>query len=260
MTKAHASPATHTVQELAQKLRRMEAARRVPGQAKKSFPEKTCPRKSCHGIYSTGIESVDRLLPGGGFREGTLVEWLGETASGVSQFALVAARPTLSGGKTLIVVDLEQTFYPPAAAGLGIDLRRLIAVRPVNLADALWAIEQSLQSPGVGVTFCRLERLGDRVFRRLQLAAERGQGLGFLIRPPSARGQPSWSDVRLSVEPVCAESSSSGRRWRIEVLRCRRGGADGQRAVLLEYDDATSVVYPASERVPASPAPKTRRA
>jgi protein ImuA len=226
--------------------------------------------------FSTGIEALDGLLPDSGFRPGTLIEWLAEAGSG-DQLALLAAQAALRSDRFLFVIDHEKTFYPPAAAALGIDLERLILVRPGKVSAAktsrpirsaskgiaesataagdetanletLWALEQTLQSRGVAVAFCRLARLEARVFRRLQLAAERGGGLGFLIRAPSARNEPSWSDVRLWVEPVSEEKSLSGRRWRVEVLRCRRGAA-GQRSIVLEFNDATHLVHPAGTGV-----------
>jgi protein ImuA len=273
---------TVTLQRLAAQLEKMEKARRhgspASGVCQQNNPGSSSPVAGLsEKAISTGIEALDRLLPDAGFREGTLVEWLAESGSG-DQLAFLVAVPALGSDRVLIVIDGEKTFYPPAAAALGIDLRRLILVRPGKAADSiprestgkttasriqtprtgalgtetLWALEQTLQSRGVAVTFCRLERLNARVFRRLQLAAERGGGLGFLIRAPSARKEPSWSDVRLWVEPVPApaptsgEISPSGRRWRVEVLRCRRGAA-GQRSILLEYNDATHTVHPACE-------------
>ena len=155
---------------------------------------------------------------------------------------LFRSLPRESAGKTVEKTTASRT-QTPRTSTLG--------------TETLWALEQTLQSRGVAVTFCRLERLNARVFRRLQLAAERGGGLGFLIRAPSARNEPSWSDVRLWVEPApvapthaaantAEEISPSGRRWRVEVLRCRRGAA-GQRSILLEYNDATHTVHPACE-------------
>jgi hypothetical protein len=220
-------------------------------------------------------------LPDAGFRAGTLIEWVAEKGS-ADQLALLAARlaledrAALGEDRVLIVIDDEESLYPPAAAALGIDLRRLILVRPGNVArrgvqaktekrpaaasvETLWALEQVLASRGVAVTFCRLEKLSARVFRRLQLSVERGGGLGFLIRPPTARGEPSWSDVRFGVETMGEGDSSSARRWRVEVLRCRRGAA-GERFALLEYDDATNTVRPIAPSAPIAPAVSTRRA
>jgi len=234
-------------------------------------------RESC-GTVSSGLEAVDRLLPDAGFRAGTLVEWVEEKGS-ADQLALLAARSALEDraafgeDRVLIVIDDEESLYPPAAAALGIDLKRLFLVRPgkrirrnaetkrpsAASVEALWALEQSLASRGVAITFCRLERLSARVFRRLQLSAERGGGLGFLIRPPTARGEPSWSDVRFGIEAMNEGDSSSARRWRVEVLRCRRGAA-GERFALLEYDDATNAVRPIAPTSPAVPVIVSRRA
>ena len=242
------------------------------------------PVRGTGNTISSGIETLDRLLPDAGFRAGTLIEWVAGKGS-ADQLALLAARAALGEERVLIVIDDEESLYPPAAAALGIDLERLIVVRPGKAArhgagaesapakraaakrskspaaasvETLWALEQALASRGVAVTFCRLQKLSARVFRRLQLSVERGGGLGFLIRPPTARGEPSWSDVRLGIEAMGEGDSSSARRWRVEVLRCRRGAA-GERFALLEYDDATNTVRPIAPTSPAT-VPKRARA
>jgi protein ImuA len=261
---------------------RVLTLRRLAGQLQKlernSHPVRDCRESDSRKTISSGLEVLDRLLPEGGFRAGTLIEWVAEKGS-ADQLALLAARAALGEDRVLIVIDDEESLYPPAAAALGFDLKRLILVRPGKPArrgtgaekqtaaekpnrpaaasvEALWALEQALGSRGVAVTFCRLQKLSARVFRRLQLSAERGGGLGFLVRPPTARGEPSWSDVRLSVEAMGEGDSSSARRWRVEVLRCRRGAA-GERFALLEYDDATNTVRPIA---PTAPAVSSRRA
>src|SRR5262245_12070603 len=89
-------------------------------------------------IFSSGAAALDRLLPGGGLRHGMLVEWLAEsTGSGAATLSLLAAREASRQGGVLVVVDPEQTFYPPAAAAWGIDLARLIVVHPRTARDAL---------------------------------------------------------------------------------------------------------------------------
>ena len=115
------------------------------------------------------------------------------------------ARRVAKGG-VLVVIDRRQTFYPPAAAAWGIDLDRLIVVHPQNARDELWAAVQALRSPAVAAMWATIDRLDSRAFRRLQLAAQAGRTLGVLVRPASARGQPSWADVTLEVES--AESVS----------------------------------------------------
>jgi hypothetical protein len=129
-----------------------------------------------------------------------LVEWLSGLAhSGAATLSLLCAREACRSGGVLVVIDRLQNFYPPAAAGWGIDLQRLVIVRPRGAREALWAAVQSLSSPAVAAVWAPLERLDSREFRQLQLAAQAGRTLGLLLRPSHVRGEPSWADVRLGV-------------------------------------------------------------
>jgi hypothetical protein len=172
--------------------------------------------------------ALDRLLGGQGPAAGALVEWLGDgEGSGAATLALAVAAELLSGGGALVVIDGSREFYPPAAAGLGIPLERTVVVQPADAGEALWALEQALRSSAVAVAFCWVEALSDRVGRRLQLAAEAGGGLGFLLRPAACRAEPSWARVRLLVGASPTPTPASGWRLRVEVLH-RRGGAAGE--------------------------------
>ena len=53
-------------------------------------------------------------------------------------------------------------------------------------------------------------------------------------------------------------SLSSNRRWRVELVRSRRGARDS--SVILELDDATGLVSPPAELVPTKAAPKSATA
>ena len=199
---------------------------------------------------SSGCVPLDRLLPEGGFRRAALAEWLsaGE-GSGATTLALAAARQACRDGGALVVLDRRREFYPPAAVRLGIEPEELIVVQAGSQADEHWALDQTLRCRGVAAVLAWPERLDGRTFRRLQLAAEEGGGLGLLIRPLVARGEPSWADVRLLVEPLPAEPLlSRKRRLRIHLLRCR-GGAAG-RSIDLEIDDETCSVHLAARLAP----------
>ena len=121
-----------------------------------------------------------------------------------------AGRPRgVSAGGTLVVVERQRQFYPPAAVWLGIAPRRLLLVHADERADHDWALNQALRCPAVAAVLAWPETLGgrldDRTFRRLQLAAEESGSLGLFIRPASVRHEPSWADVRWLVEPRPAD-------------------------------------------------------
>jgi len=205
-------------------------------------------------VISSGCPDLDHILPQGGFRPGQLIEWLSAyPGSGAFSWALQSCRMQTTGDQSekkqsIVIIDLDHTFYPPAAGGLGIDLERLVVVRPKNATDAMWALDQALRCPAVVATCATLPRLAPRDFRRLQLAAEQGNTLGHLLRPLSVRGQPSWSDLQLRVQPrgtpgttdpnigppISTARKSTARKqsrhqalrtWHLELLRCRGGRA-----------------------------------
>jgi hypothetical protein len=193
--------------------------------------------------------------------------------------ALALLARSLPADGTIVIVDPQREFYPPAAAALGIDLAHTIVVRPADDAAALWALEQTLRSRDVDAAFCRLGAINDRASRRLQLAVERGGGRGVLVRPAYFRRQPSWADARLLVAPVRSNVLPSGsrlnerylstlhsplstllhaRRLRIEILSLRGGAPGGVCEVELCHETGGVRLVPQLAR--AAPATSTRAA
>src|SRR4029453_13310771 len=164
---------------------------------------------------STGSPALDRLLPAGGLARGSLVEYLSPgSGSGTGTLALAAAREACIDGRALVVVDRSRTFYPPAAAGWGIDLSQTLLLEPADDAAELWALDQALRCPGVGAVYAPCGPLDVRDFRRLQLAAESGGTLGILIRPARLGGQPSWSETQWEIGRVHERSEMHQRAGR----------------------------------------------
>ena len=199
---------------------------------------------------SSGCPALDRLLPWGGLPRGVLIECLEEEeeagAGGAGMVALLLARQAALEGGAIVVLDPQHVFYPPAAVLLGIDLDALLVVRVSQVRDQLWALDQCLRCPAVAAVWAPLAQLSARDFRRLQLAAESGSGLGILVRGSAARRQPSWSALQLSIHPcVCGrEEVRTGRRLRVELARCRQVWSGG--TVELEIDEVTGVMQAVS--------------
>lgn len=200
---------------------------------------------ACTERIATGSPAFDAALRGG-FRRGSLVEWLGEEGSGATALAWSAAwnaAAQVCGERQLVViVDPRRRFYPPAAARSG-ELRNVVIAHPQSRTDQEWTLNQALACAGVAAVLSWPDKLDDRAFRRLQLAAERGRTLGLIVRDSQRLGEPSWADVRLLVRglptmklsttklPTAAER----RRFEVAVERCR-GSAGGQ-AVEVELNE-----------------------
>jgi protein ImuA len=224
------------LQDLAQRIREVESSghpRRAP--------------------IPLGIPALAACLPDGGLPAGALVEILSrDPGGGAWTLALLLAERVRGEGegehKALVVEDARGWFYPPAASRLGVDLGQCIVVRPASPRDGAAAIRQALHCSAVGAALGWFDRLSPSEGRRLQLAAETGGGVGFLVRPATAVRMPSFAVLRLLVHPVPAPDFA--RRVGVDVVRCR--GAAGGQSLVLEIDDATGHV-----RVPAGVAAST---
>jgi hypothetical protein len=158
-------------------------------------------RPSSRPVWSTGRSALDARLPGGGWPTASLVEVLLETAGlGEIQLflpALVECQCRIGEGPWLVWIAPPHEPYAPALAEYGIELSRLLVVRPASATEALWAAEQALSSGVCAAVLLWLQGTDDRWLRRLKLAAEAGGALGVLFRPERHRFESSPASLRL---------------------------------------------------------------
>jgi protein ImuA len=163
------------------------------------------------GSLPCGREEIDALLPGGGFPRGALTELCGGPASGKTGVALAVVR-ALEENALAAFVDGRGELYPPALRALGVDLARLLIVRPVlreaqdervlrqarpdsdpdPMFAGLWAAEALLgcgafDAVAIDVPLVRAVRGLDPALRRVQAAAEKGGAVGVWLTGPDAR-------------------------------------------------------------------------
>ena len=157
-------------------------------------------------VWPTGCDELDARLPGGGWPAASLVEVLLDGA-GLGELELFL--PALAGCQRksaeagtqeipwLAWISPPHEPYAPALAQQGIELARLLVVRPASATEALWAAEQTLSSGVCAAVLLWLKGTDDRWLRRLKLAAEAGGALGVLFRPERHRFEPSPAALRL---------------------------------------------------------------
>jgi hypothetical protein len=203
-------------------------------------------------VFSAGGPVLDALLPHGGLRPGTLVEWVCDARrAGANLLAMIAAASVLgheaSANRPLVVVDGlsecvktgergtagNESFYPPAAISLGISADSMMIIRKQRghtRGDLIWAIDQSLRSGAVAAVYAEIgDWLDPADARRLQLAAEAGGAVGLFVRPMGAAAtRASFADVRWTVSPL---PGHGGRRLQVELDRCRGGVMGARRAI-----------------------------
>jgi cell division inhibitor SulA len=161
---------------------------------------------------STGHASLDVLLPQGGWPRRALTELL-LPADGVGELELLLptlSRMTHSGGSVVLVAP-PYIPYAPAWQAAGVDLAHLEIVE-AQPRDALWAFEQCLRSGACAAVLGWPQHADAQSLRRLQVAADSGDCLGFAFRDRKHLANPSPAALRLE---------QSGGAW--HVRKCRGG-------------------------------------
>lgn len=154
------------------------------------------------GIAS-GHATLDERLPGGGWPRGALTEVL-LPRSGVGELQLfLPALLRLSREKRWIALIAPPYIpYAPAWQASGIDLSRLLWIRPRSTQEQLWSMEQALRAGTCGAVLCWPDAsIQFRELRRLQLAAETGNCLGILFNAEERAGRTTPATLRIRLEP-----------------------------------------------------------
>lgn len=190
----------------------------------------------------TGWQELDDALPTAGWPEAALSELL-LPADGLGELRLLwPTLARLSQRKEAVIALVCPPYRPCPAAwhAAGIRLSALQLIAATNPREALWATEQCLRSGACSAVLGWPRNADDRALRRLQVAAETGQALGFAFRPAKAAANPSPAALRLLLEAP----------GRLRVLKCRGGLAPPQ-AIQIPQLQHSAVEVRRHERLPA---------
>ena len=155
---------------------------------------------------ASGYPKLDRVLPGGGWPKHSLTEILLDCyGTGELQLLMPAlarlSQPPVDGNTAdagwIAWVGPPFEPYPPALEQWGVNLGRVLIVRPKKPAEALWAAEQALSSGNCAAVLLWPEVFDDAASRRLQLAAEQGLCWAIAFRSLKALSQPSAAALRI---------------------------------------------------------------
>src|SRR5438067_10522093 len=139
-------------------------------------------------VIPTTFPAIDALL-GGGLARGKMTEVAGRGARWSMVIATIAAATSM--GEAAALVDVGDHFDPQLAEAAGVDLRRLLWVRPKTLKDAVTAAEMlgatgfQLVVLDAGLPPLRGRRLPDAAWVRLARTCET-HGCTLLVSAPYA--------------------------------------------------------------------------
>lgn len=171
---------------------------------------------------SSGFPELDDDLPGGGWPRGALTEILmPQRGIGALRLLMPALAQLSRQDRWICWVAPPYIPYAPALVAAGVDLSRVLLVHPNAQRDGLWALEQSLRSGTCSAVLAWPTVDDATLLRRLQLAAEAGDTLGFLFRPRRLAQRPSPAALRVQLE------AEAGGRLAVSILKRRGGWAAG---------------------------------
>jgi hypothetical protein len=166
----------------------------------------------------TGYDTLDDVLPGGGWPGSALTEiLLGREAIGEMRLTLPALAQLTRAGREVVWIAPPHRPHAPALAAAGVTLSRLAIVRCATPQQALWAFDQALRAPECGAAFAWLAERDERVLRRLAVAAREGRTWGVLWRRPGVHARAVAAPLRLGLD------THDDGRLAVRVLK-RRGG------------------------------------
>jgi len=152
----------------------------------------------------TGLPELDRATGFGGIPRGKLTEFTGPSSSGKLTIALRALTAAVVEGGVAAYIDLPGTFYPPAAAAMGIYLDRLVLVQPADGAAAVKAASILLLSKGFDALLLDLgaARAHPDALARLTDLSARGQTATIAVTRDEGRAAALrfFASLRLGVK------------------------------------------------------------
>jgi hypothetical protein len=164
----------------------------------------------------TGLAALDDALPHGGWPAAALSEIL-LPGDGLGELQLLL--PSLAAlTRTKRTLALIAPPYLPCVAGwsrAGVDMRQVDIVAAATSTDALWAMEQCLRSASYAAVLGWPAQADDRALRRLQIAADTGQALGFVFRDRRHAEHASPAALRIELQ--------AGPTPHLRVRKCRGG-------------------------------------
>ena len=166
----------------------------------------------------TGYAALNRVLPGGGWPQGALIELL-QPQAGQHEWGLLApvlaaaqaAAPGQPGARMFVLVGAPYSPFGPALGARQLNMQRVLSVqaRGGDGPALLWATREALQCADVAGVVAWLPDARSAHLRRLQIAAHAHNKLLFVFRPLRAQHESSPAPLRLLLEGALENNKAS---------------------------------------------------
>lgn len=187
---------------------------------------------------------LDKYLSGGGWPADGIVELLHDH-QGIGELRLLSpalAHLSRQQSRWLLWVAPPHVPYAPALTHAGIDLSRVLVVRPGKRQDVLWVLEKALVSNSCSMVLAWPGNIQSKEVRRLQVASREGNCLGILFRSGRAARQASPAELRIQLYGLAPSSLTEHSALQLRIVKRRGGWPTG--IFVVEFEDKLNRVTP----------------
>jgi RecA/RadA recombinase len=184
------------------------------------------------GRLSSGVPELDAAL-GGGWPRGRLIELVGARSSGRMSIVVGALAAAQERGELVALVDGADAFDPRSAAQAGVQLPRLLWVRPTEYVAALQAADRVLDAGGFGLVVAYLCGMNGRVrgenaWARLAQRAERARAAVIVVGERAQVGAFAAATLEARRGRAAWSGLFDGAPTTVTVVRSKLGVAGGR--------------------------------
>ncbi len=180
----------------------------------------------------SGDLSVMDAFPYKMFPTGAVHEFITATLEDTSATAgfIAALISTFLPATGVVVWVGSRGVFPPALKQFGIEPDRVFFLEPIKKREIQWIVEEALRCQAVSAVVASWNELSFTESRRLQLAVEKSNTTGFVIRHNPRQANPTaciarWKITSLHSSSVDDLPGVGFPRWNATLLKVRNGRA-----------------------------------
>jgi len=149
---------------------------------------------------STGITSLDAMLPQGGWPIGAITEiFCPENIAQTAPLVWPALAKISQDKRWLALIAPPHAPSTQQLSANGVDLNHVLMIHPHTTSNGLWAVEQALRAGTCAAVLSWVTNADHHALQDLRGAALAGNCCGLIFRPDWAQHQPSSASLRLSI-------------------------------------------------------------
>ena len=174
---------------------------------------------------------IKNAFPQASFPLGAIHEFMAastEDAAATNGFVAGILSLLMQNKGASIWVSASRTIFPPALQALGISPEKIIFIDLKKESEILWVMEEALKCAGLFAVIGEMRELSFTASRRLQLAVEKSQVTGFVLRqqPRNVSATACITRWKITAQPTELAGNMPGvgfPRWNVELMKVRNG-------------------------------------